>query len=712
MRSTIPLAVALLLVVQMPGGAGKDESAGIKVDKEKRTVTSDAKIAPRKLAYLKGEIYLLAVTAQPNANGGGSAPLPASETLPDGAVARLGTLRLRHPGPARAVSLSPSGKLVASGGIDKHIRVCDAATGKELRDWDAGQGAITWLLFSPDGSFLASAGADKTIRLWNANDGKMRLQLDGEVARISTMAFSADGKNLIAADGDGTACLWEFATGKERRQWQVFQGKEIPKIGGHDEYQFAAFASSPDAKTLAWGTWHVKPIAGGNLQYHGQVAVWDAATGKERCRLHGVEIRPRLLAFSPDGKALALLLDTGQLSLWEAATGKLRRQLDDTPTDAEELVFSPDGSILAAAGGGFATLWDTTSGKKLRRLGPGPDNRPDPFGTGVSFSADGKTLSVTAHARTTLWNAQTGKPTLALPGHQGAVLSVLFARDGKSLASLAATETRIWNAATWTETAVVLRGSADPPVAAFSADGRELTYQSEGDAVRFVERPSGKPLPRFGPDDFAFWHIPFAPDGKTVAVVRSDRSLCLYDAAAGKALLTIDAKTAGVLSPVVFSPDGKLLAWVNLDNTVSVVDAARGQRVHHLGKGYPKETRGALVAKGVHTVAFSPDKKALAAGGEYDNTIRLWDLQTGKAFREFVGHTGPVGAIAFSPDGRWLASTGRWERAIRLWDVATGKERRQFQAHEDWTTSLAFSPNGKLLASSSLDGTVLVWDVP
>jgi hypothetical protein len=59
----LPLAVALLLIAQQPGGAGKDTPAGITVDKEKRTVTIDAKIAPRKLEYLKGEIYPIEVIA-------------------------------------------------------------------------------------------------------------------------------------------------------------------------------------------------------------------------------------------------------------------------------------------------------------------------------------------------------------------------------------------------------------------------------------------------------------------------------------------------------------------------------------------------------------------------------------------------------------------------------------------------------------------------
>jgi WD40 repeat protein len=329
---------------------------------------------------------------------------------------------------------------------------------------------------------------------------------------------------------------------------------------------------------------------------------------------------------------------------------------------------------------------------------------------GVAFSADGKTLAVRACARITLWNVPKRQPLLRLPGHQRPVDLVLFARDGKSLATLAGNEIRLWDAATWTEAQLLKRPLPDQPLAAFSADGRWLSCKTDGNAVRFLELPSGKPRPRFRPDDFAFWLFPFSPDGKTIVVI-SDRKLCLYDAALGQGLKWAETK-AFPPRPLAFSRDGKLLAWVSSGLTVSVVETATGRQVHHLGKGSPKKTLGSQIGRGVYSAAFAPDGKTVAAGGEYDNTIRLWDLATGKPVREFIGHRGPVDTVTFSPDGRFLASLGSWENEIRLWNVATGVQRRHFQGHEDRPTSVAFSPDGRLLVSSSLDGTVLVWRVP
>src|SRR5262249_17103506 len=177
------------------------------------------------------------------------------------------------------------------------------------------------------------------------------------------------------------------APGRERRRWQVFHGKEIRRIGGHPEFQFVALASPPDGSRLAWATYRVERIDRNLVGYHGAVAVWDADSGKERCRLQGPELRPKPIAFSPDGKTLALGPAAGPVSLWDATTGKLLRQFDEVALSATDLVFSPDGKVLAVVNIGSATLLDAAAGKLLHRVGPGPDNGPAPFGTGVSFSA-------------------------------------------------------------------------------------------------------------------------------------------------------------------------------------------------------------------------------------------------------------------------------------------------------------------------------------
>ena len=112
---------------------------------------------------------------------------------------------------------------------------------------------------------------------------------------------------------------------------------------------------------------------------------------------------------------------------------------------------------------------------------------------------------------------------------------------------------------------------------------------------------------------------------------------------------------------------------------------------------------------GVNSVAFSPDGATLASGGSWDNTIRLWDAETGAPKATLTGHRDAVSSVAFSPDGATLAS-GSWDNTIRLWDAETGAPKATLTGHWSTVSSVAFSPDGATLASGSYDDTIRLWD--
>ena len=109
----------------------------------------------------------------------------------------------------------------------------------------------------------------------------------------------------------------------------------------------------------------------------------------------------------------------------------------------------------------------------------------------------------------------------------------------------------------------------------------------------------------------------------------------------------------------------------------------------------------------VTSVAFSPDSKTIASASR-DNSVKLWDAQTGQQRLTLIGHGDTVFSVAFSPDGKTLASASR-DMTIKLWDTQIGQQRATLTGHSGWVSTLAFSSDSMTIASASWDKTIKLW---
>ena len=150
---------------------------------------------------------------------------------------------------------------------------------------------------------------------------------------------------------------------------------------------------------------------------------------------------------------------------------------------------------------------------------------------------------------------------------------------------------------------------------------------------------------------------------------------------------------------VVYSPDGRYLASGGGDNTIKIWEIATGRELCTFA-GH---------SDWVRSVVYSPDGRYLASASS-DKTIKIWQVATGKQLRTLTGHSRGVRSVVYSPDGRYLAS-GSVDNTIKIWQVATGRELRTLTGHSEMVRSVVYSPDGRYLASGSFDKTIKIWEV-
>jgi WD40 repeat protein len=687
-----------------------------------------------------------------------AAPAPAqvdafNDPLPPGAVARLGTVRWRHGGAVFFVGLADGGKQLVTASQDGWLHVWDAGTGKELRRFgkvvgrrqvaDPARESVFYfgtaaaVALSADGRVLATLGNfDATlvhppyeIRVWEVASGKLLWSMPWRGPNTG-LAFTPDGKTLVA-QGWEALLQWDTDTGKECQHLPPAAASGM----GRSSSEAHQFLFSPDGKTLAGVV--VDNEVGTIVSV---VKIWDMTSGKLLHRITGQHGDFPCLAFSPDGKLLALPQSSEEgLSLWDVASAKRVAQFEGPrlPGRLHALAFSPDGKVLASRGSDrVLRLWDTKTAKELRPV----EGLFDPSGAstvvnghpgGVAqalvFGADGKVLySASEKYLVRRWDVATGRELSPGGAHVERIDQVVFAPDGKSVWTRAADGLHRWDRSTGKDLGPVElpKGTA---LARLSPDGKAVAFLVRH-AVHIWDLAAGKeirqwPLP--GPEYKEFhrswlYELHWSAGGKVLAGKSYDQVLRLWETATGKEILELPADSSrrdaqnsvqGCETSLALSPGGTVLVRAE---SLEVVDLSYfgeatpakplpfpGVLHFHLLPGGAR-LRDVKARAAVDACAFAPDGRMLATLNK-DNTLSLWEARTGKERCRLPGGT----VLAFAPDGRTVA-IGRGP-VVWLWDVYRGVLLAEFRGHVGNVTAVAFAPDGRTLASGGADTMVLVW---
>lgn len=409
------------------------------------------------------------------------------------------------------------------------------------------------------------------------------------------------------------------------------------------------------------------------------------------------------MAFSDDGRYLAAVsLFSPGVFVFDTASSVVRCVLSSScGPPLGPVAFSPDGKYVAVVCSNLgAHVWDVATGIETATIHTA-------FGVHSAFSPDLTRWAVPDRNNdVVLIDMGSGLQIAALRGHTAQVTGVSFSPDGETLASASRDGTiRVWN---WHTGIVVQVLQCSPgntwPGIRFSSDGAYMVEENQGQLLSSIwhtekwDRVEGT-LPNFRVAIEPFVNASACSGKLLVGLDTGDLSTCLWDIENQTASHVLDlSDTADVQLTFVFSRDGTRLAMYGSSGRIRVVDANTGESIATfeaaLGQGRP----GAI--------AFSPDGALLAASG--NPALQVWDVTA--LLPAATVRLELASAISWSPDQRLLAAGGV-KGGVLVWDVETLQERYTFATGSIWVRSIAFSSDGRRLVSVTADGLVRAWDL-
>ncbi len=285
-------------------------------------------------------------------------PVPAQEQAapPPPPILGNGAQKLR------ALACSPDGRLIATGGEDRSIRLWDLQSGTQLGDALQTGGTVKSVAFSPDGKLLASASMDGSVRLWNVAGRRQAGRTLPHEGDVRAVCFSPDGTRLATASWDNSACIRN--TDRLRQSVMLERGGRCWSV-----------AFSPDGRHLATG-------------FRGKLLIWDTESHKQVGPALPHDKAVTSVAYSPDGTRLVTADASGRVRLWNATTHEPMGEAMQHRAWVNAVAFSPDGrSIASASWDDTVMLWDAQSGRPIA-----PALQHQGNACAVVFSPDGRLL--------------------------------------------------------------------------------------------------------------------------------------------------------------------------------------------------------------------------------------------------------------------------------------------------------------------------------
>jgi WD40 repeat protein/serine/threonine protein kinase len=572
------------------------------------------------------------------------------------------------------------------------------APGKpDLRGWEW---RYLWRRCQSDALFTLGEYDESPAEVAFVNGGRtIAVRIDGGITELRDVA-SRKRETLLGGNGYGRALAstlagdyLAYSTTNAAGAWVVpivRIGSKEPPVEVPDVKNPLCLAWSPDGKALAIYT-----------SKRG-VVVWD----REKARVSrvipaivGGGAYKGALAFSPNNRELAIGGMYGEVRLIELETGRERFIAHAYTDGITAVAVSPDGAIIASASGYWERtikLWRTDTGAAAGEL----------FGhnswvSALVFAPGGNTLiSAGADQTIRLWDVVQKSQTGVLRGHQNEIYAVAIAPDGKTVASACKDGTvALWDLSSARDerSYELLPGKAR--LARFRSDGATMVVLDTENAVTLRDSKDFRAIWEIRPPGLDDCGMALSPDGDTLALGSVRSKIELWDLARRKPLGEIKCGATNI-TVWGFAADGRRV--VTMDYST--------RTVQQWDVGTLREISAWNLGRFVLHPAISPDERWLVTSRD-GLEARVFDFAAGREIASFPAHRGPMTWTAFSNDGKFLATASE-DGLAKLWDPVSRAEVARFRGHLNGVHSAIFSGDGKrLVTGGNGKEAIKIWDL-
>lgn len=575
-----------------------------------------------------------------------------------------------HTDQINAIDVSPNERWMASGSNNKIVKIWDIPSSREFTTLGPNDGRINSLKFTPNNKLIAALINHGTIKVWDFVTNELVVEVPADY-NANGIEFSDDSKWMYYLNEDGYPSrvqLQKESEGEVLSDQYALHLNKIPNSNNltlldHKGKLHILNIESKEKSTITLFDEFNFPFcpskisSSGNYFYSGfnddNVHIFDLSTGEKKWSIP-VSSKIQGVHFDEEQREVYITVHGKKLQIYNLETNTFKTLEENETFSPTHFKVFHDNEILATVHMKEIVFYNLKDLQPIKKFQPLISKMLN-----MSVSPNGDYL-VAANGKLELaiWNLKQNKIERTL----NAMFPCQFGKDGKLYAVDRTLQIGIWDLETGEVEKRMDAGNEIQQTLTVSTDGRYLAGAGYQGKIRVWDLEAQELIKTFQAHQGGIYDLSFSPDGKRLASCGYDAHVRVWDWKKEKELVALTEQTT-MTSGVAFSPDGKYLASSAWDKTIYIRDA----------NTYDSITSFNAHLNAINSISFSSDSKYLASGAtnnavwEADNSVKLWEVLTGKLICTFEGHLDGVNKVVFEPETHRIYSCSN-DGTLKLWN--------------------------------------------